>query len=187
MIIYVLLISIGLCIDTFALATTCGLVLKRLPFLHLVKNALAFAVPQTLFLVAGWFGGVLVEGFITSIDHWLVLGILVGIGCKMIYDGWKNAKVCREDPSKRKRVNAHNFGIVLGLGFAASFDAFAVGVSFGLLDFAILEPALILFAVSIIIALTGLYLGCKFARIPEEDLAIIGGIILIGLGVAISV
>ena len=71
------------------------------------------------------------------------------------------------------------------LSFATSIDALAVGISFGVLQTAVLIPALIIGIVCFGISFAGVMLGERLESFLGNKMEIIGGIILILIGIRI--
>lgn len=187
---YMVLIALSLNFDDFAICVTSGLILKQFFLKRSLGIAIIFAGPQTLLLFLGWLGGTTLATVLSSIANWVAFVILCLVGGKMLYEGLghKNQKECEEKGEKMARkLNPMHLGVMVILGFATSFDALAVGVSLGLFRETILWQAFILFGVTACIACGGLYLGTRFAKIPEEKLEILGGLILIGLALFILI
>lgn len=184
-ILYAFLISVSLCFDSFALCVTAGLILKQFLLKRALIIAFAFATPQALMFVLGWLGGTIVEEFISSFDHWVAFGILCIIGGRMVHEGLKGNST--REAEEESKLDPRRIGVVLALGFAASFDAVAVGISVGLLNETILLPAIVLFFTTLAVAFSGVYFGGRFASIPNHRIFIIGGIILIAIGIRILV
>ena len=74
---------------------------------------------------------------------------------------------------------------VIVLSFATSIDALAVGISFGVLQTAVLIPALIIGIVCFGISFAGVMLGERLETFLGNKMEIFGGIILILIGLRI--
>jgi len=71
---------------------------------------------------------------------------------------------------------------VIVLSLATSIDALAVGVSFGVLQTAVLIPAIIIGVVCFVISFAGVMLGERLEDILGNKMEISGGLILILIG-----
>jgi putative Mn2+ efflux pump MntP len=81
---------------------------------------------------------------------------------------------------------AQGLGKLLVSGLALSIDNLAVGFALGTYHVTLLTAAIVIGAVSVIMALTGLELGRLLgAKIGERGEAL-GGIVLLGVGIAIA-
>ena len=72
---------------------------------------------------------------------------------------------------------------LVSLSIGTSLDALGIGFGFGLLNYTIFQPAVIIGVVCALMTMIGLYLGTKlYTRLGNRAL-ILGGLILIGIGV----
>jgi putative Mn2+ efflux pump MntP len=126
----------------------------------------------------GWVAGVSVIGFISSYDHWVAFILLAIVGGKMMGEGIGGD----EDEA---RIEIIRFVPLIVLSVATSIDALAVGISFGVLQTAVLVPAFIIGIVCFIISFAGVMLGEQLEAILGNKTEIFGGIILIMIGIKI--
>lgn len=81
-IIELLLLSIGLGMDAFAVSVCKGVSMKKMDWKKAIIMGLYFGGFQALMPVIGYFLGSAFESLITNIDHWIafiLLGIIGGI------------------------------------------------------------------------------------------------------------
>ncbi|MFH1284007.1 MAG: manganese efflux pump MntP family protein [Candidatus Peregrinibacteria bacterium] len=178
--IYLILIAVGLSIDSFAVSISCGVRTKNLRFGNITKTALIFGIFQGIMPVIGWLTGNGLKSIITGIDHWIAFSLLLIIGLKMIYPMGKQCEEIKEDVSFK-------IPTLLILGLATSIDALAVGISFAFLKTPILQPALIIAGVTALFSIIGLIIGNKIGHFFEKHIQILGGIVLIGIGIKILI
>ena len=176
----ILLIAVSLSMDAFAVAVTYGLSLEKSRVRNALKIAAFFGGFQAVMPLIGWAAGLVLENFISSIDHWIAFALLVFIGCKMIYEAFKKA----ED---REKFNTLTISMLLLLSIATSIDAFAVGISFAFLKVAIITPVIIIGIITFLLSFAGVFIGSKLGHIFERKIEILGGLILIGIGVKILI
>ena len=74
---------------------------------------------------------------------------------------------------------------LLVLAVATSIDAFAVGLSFALLEMRILGASLVIGIVAFLMTAGGIFLGAHAGKRIGSKAGIVGGIILIGIGLNI--
>jgi manganese efflux pump family protein len=130
--------------------------------------------------VLGWLAGATVIGFIGQLDHWIAFGLLVYVGINMIRSGLKRSeKASCEDPSRGKNL------IILSV--ATSIDAFAVGLTLGLLKVPVVFPAIFIGLVTFSLSVAGLFLGKKLGEKFGKRMEIVGGIVLIAIGTRILI
>ena len=171
------LIGIGLSMDCFAVALAIG-TSERLP---LVQTALviaaSFGIFQAGMTVAGWIAGASLYAEISTYGSWIAFLLLAGIGIKMIHDGLR----AESGPALS---GLHAVPVIL-LSLATSIDAFAAGVSFGVLGSAVLVPALVIGLVCFVVSCAGVFCGMRLEKILGSRTEIAGGIILMVIGIQI--
>ena len=128
----------------------------------------------------GWLLGSQFEHLITSVDHWIVFGLLALIGGKMIYDALKGGEN-RECPVEDKL----DLKELVGLSFATSIDALAVGISFAFLKVKILPSVACIGITTCIISMAGVAIGQKFGAKYQSRATLAGGIVLVLIGLKI--
>ncbi len=74
---------------------------------------------------------------------------------------------------------------VIMLSIATSIDALPAGMSFGILQYPVLIPALIIGIVAFTCSFIGVMAGKRFERVFDNKSDIIGGVILILMGIRI--
>ena len=161
--------------DTFAVSIAAGVVMKYFHSGNALKMAFFFGAFQLVMPVVGWSSGVTLKNFISGFDHWVAFGLLLLIGCKMIYESFKIDKVEKEKPGV-------NTMVLLGLAFATSIDALAIGLSLSFLNVAIVMPAVIIGTVTFLFSFFGVFFGHKFGRLFAGKIEVAGGIVIIGIG-----
>lgn len=175
-----LLIALGLSVDSFAISVCTGMIQKRVLLLQAVKMAIVLGVIQGVApVIGGWFG-LGVKSLIQELDHWIALLLLSFIGGKMIYDGIRNKK-------NIPKGNLLRMAALVTMGLATSVDAVVVGISFGLVGVALWKAGLLIGLITFLAVFLGIFLGVRFSRLARLRLEIIAGICLIGLGVKIFV
>ena len=175
------LTAIALAMDSFTVAITGGLILKRISLRHFFTIAFFFGLFQALMPLLGWLGSLYIYRFIEHYDHWIAFAILVFLGVKMVREGIKGDDEHKFDPTRLLTV--------LTLSLAVSIDALAVGISFTCIGYNTIQQLLYpLFAIglaSFVLAFCGCFIGSLVGgklKFPMEPL---GGIVLIILGIKI--
>jgi len=175
----IILISIGLAMDCFAVSFSAGATQVKLTLKNALVLGLFFGFFQAIMPLIGWAGGAVVVEKISHIDHWITFGILGFLGGKMIIEAiWG-----KEDEQKQ---NIMKLGTLLILSIATSIDALAVGFSFALANVNIWITILCIGIASFLFSLFGVYAGKKLCHFIKSSYAeILGGIILISIGIKI--
>lgn len=176
----IILISIGLAMDASAVsmaAAAAGFAKERGQVFRL---ALFFGLFQGLMPVLGWLIGATFVELIQHWDHWIAFLLLGFVGGRMIYEGLdKNPEQMKSDPTRGWTL--------ITLSIATSIDALAVGLSFSLLDVAILVPALLIGIITAVMVVLATQLGKVAGKILGKRVEILGGIILLGIGLRIVI
>ncbi len=174
----IVLIAVGLAMDAFAVSIANGLTITNNRRRSALLTATFFGGFQMLMPAIGYAAGLSLESIISSVDHWVAFALLVFIGTKMLYDGAKKDKT-QNGPTKLK------LRALLVLAVATSIDALMVGLSFAFLQTAILEPILVIGAVTFGLSFVGFYFGCGLGKHFGHRIKIVGGIVLILIGLRI--
>ncbi len=175
----VLLLAAALSMDAFAVALASGIRLCAVSRVQTFRMAFAFGFFQFFMPVLGWFLGKQVRSWIEDWDHWLAFALLGFIGIKMIHEALSGDDETCADPTKGASL--------LILAVATSIDALAVGLSLAFLGHDVFVPALIIGLVCAAFTIAGLRIGCFAAdacRLGRRA-AILGGVVLIGIGTRI--
>lgn len=178
-VIELLLISVGLAMDAFAVSVGKGMTLKSVHPHHALTAGVWFGVFQGLMPLIGYFVGKSFAEYVVSIDHWIAFGLLTLIGLNMIRETvWGD----------EEKVDG-SFGIrtMLLMAIATSIDALAVGISMAFLNVNIWISAAVICLVTLVISAAGVYLGSAFGSKLGSKAGIIGGVILIAIGIKIVV
>jgi manganese efflux pump family protein len=174
----ILAIALGLSFDTFAVSLSYGVLQNRIFFRQAIRIATILAVFQGGLTIAGYFLGSIISGALKATDHWIALVLLVFLGIKMIVDGIK-----KTDNDGRKEYNSLIVLFTIALG--TSIDAFAVGISFALLNVMIWESGIIIGVVTFLASMTAIRIGKSAGGRLGNKVEIIGGLILISIGLKI--
>ncbi|MBQ9604700.1 MAG: manganese efflux pump [Firmicutes bacterium] len=181
----IFVIAVSLAMDALAVATTNGLVLKKVSFKHACIFGLYFGGFQFAMPLIGYFCGSIFSEYIAMIDHWIAFGLLSIIGGKMLWDSLQ----ADEDEAllydESKILAPKNMTM---LAVATSIDALAVGVSFALtkgcniwLSSAII--GIVAFALSFLGVIAGRKIGSKFQAYATR----VGGCVLMIIGLRILI
>lgn len=175
------LTALALAMDSFTVAITAGLVLKRVQMRHFLIIAFFFGAFQAIMPLMGWAGSIYFYRFIEDYDHWIAFAILVLLGIKMIREGIQGDEEHSFDPTK--------LGTVLVLAIGVSIDALAVGISFTCIGMDTLTviafPLVAIALASFVLALGGCFIGSLIGNKLKFPVEPLGGVVLIILGIKI--
>ena len=173
----ILLISIGLAMDAFAVSVCKGLAMKKMSWKKAIIIGLYFGAFQAIMPTIGFFLGTTFERFITNVDHWVAFILLVGIGINIVKEAFDKESENRNDNVDVKTM--------LVLSVATSIDALAIGITFACLKIHIVMPVITIGLITFIISVIGVKIGNRFGDKYEKKAEIMGGVILILLGIKI--
>ena len=177
-ILQILLISVGLAADAFAVSVIKGLSIKNISLKDTFKLAICFGLFQGIMPAIGYLLGSTFENVITSIDHYVAFVLLGFIGIKMIIEAFDDEKNDNKDLSIKS---------VLLLGIATSIDALVVGIAYvcayGSKNAIITFP--IIGIITFVLSFVGVYVGNKFGSKYKNIAEFTGGLILVLLGAEI--
>ncbi|MFN8210803.1 MAG: manganese efflux pump MntP family protein [Bacteroidales bacterium] len=173
-------VALGLSFDTFAVSLSYGVLRNKILFWQAARIALVLAIFQGGLTIAGYFLGSLISDLLKASDHWIALGLLSFLGIKMIIEG-----IRRDDNSEVKDYS--KLLILITVAVSTSIDAFAVGVSFAILDIMIWVSGIIIGAVTFIASMTAIRIGKSAGSHLGQRVEIIGGIILMSIGIKIFI
>ncbi len=174
-IIEVILISIGLAMDAFAVAICKGLSMRKINYPKAIIIGLYFGTFQAVMPVLGYFLGSTFGDLITCVDHWVAFALLTSIGVNMIKEGLSKDTKAVNDKTDVKTM--------IPLAVATSIDALAVGITFACLKVEIVLPAILIGIITFTISVLGVKIGNKFGNKYQNKAQIAGGIILILLAI----
>ena len=120
------LISLGLAMDSFAVAICKGLSMKKMNYKKAVIIAIYFGIFQAVMPLIGYFLGDTFDHEVTSIDHWIIFVLLSLIGVNMVKEAFSKEEVKSNDNT--------DFKTMIILAIATSIDALAIGITFAFLE-----------------------------------------------------
>jgi manganese efflux pump family protein len=174
----ILAIALGLSFDTFAVSLSYGVVRNGIIFRQASWVAVVLAFFQGGLTVAGYFLGSVISNVLKAMDHWVALILLAVLGIKMILEGLKTTR----------EADSRDFSstiVLLTLALGTSIDAFAIGISFALLDVKIWEAGILIGAVTFLASMTAIRIGKSAGERLGNKVEIIGGVILIAIGIKV--
>ena len=175
----ILLISVSVAMDAFAVSIGKGLTVTRVRPVDAIKTALWFGGFQALFPLLGFFAASTFSKYVTAVDHWIIFALLAFIGGNMIREAFGE-----EEESSRETAQ-FDWRHMLPLAVACSIDAFAVGVSFAFMQVNIWFSVIVIGVVTGAFSAAGLYIGRVFGARWQKPAQIAGGAVLVLLGLKV--
>ena len=173
-----IVLSLGLGMDAFAVSICKGLSMKKMNWKKALIIGLYFGGFQAIMPVLGYFLSKGFENFVTSIDHWIAFILLSIIGGKMVKDAFstENSENCNEGVE---------FKTMIVLAIATSIDALAVGITFAFLNVNLILAIALIGSITFFLSVLGTKVGNVFGDRYENKAELFGGVILIFLGIKI--
>lgn len=178
----IVMIGVGLAMDACAVAIASSAMLKTPTGRQVFRLAFHFGLFQAIMPILGWLAGRSVGDLLAAWDHWIAFGLLAFVGSKAI----ATALRARDEDTGRKTDPSRGWSLV-ALSLATSIDAFAVGVSFALLQVNVWYAATLIGVVTAALTVVSMFLGGLLGSRFGRRMEIFGGIILIAIGVRILV
>lgn len=175
----ILLISVSVAMDAFAVSIGKGLTVTRVRPVDAIKTALWFGGFQALFPLLGFFAANTFSKYVTAVDHWIIFALLAFIGGNMIREAFG------EEEENSRETAWFDWRHMLPLAVACSIDAFAVGVSFAFMKVNIWFSVIVIGAVTGAFSAAGLYIGRVFGARWQKPAQIAGGAMLVLIGLRV--
>ncbi|WP_041384478.1 manganese efflux pump MntP family protein [Sphaerochaeta pleomorpha] len=175
-----ILVSIGLAMDAFAVSLCKGLRMKTINYRQGAIISFTFGFFQALMPLLGWTLGLQFEKYITTFDHWIAFVLLFAIGGKMLWDAFHEDGSCPIGENERIKVKE-----LFLLAIATSIDALAVGITLAFLKVDILLSVSLIGIITFAISFFGVVLGHRFGTRFQGKAEMAGGIVLILIGIKI--
>ena len=175
----IILIGLGLGMDSFAVAICKGLAMKKMNWNKAIVIGIYFGVFQAIMPIIGYFLGVNFQNVIVEFDHWIAFVLLGSIGLNMLKDAYSKENDSFDDCVEVKTM------IVLAI--ATSIDALAVGITFAFLQVNIVVSVVVIGVIAFSLSVIGVVLGNLFGNKYEKRAEIFGGVILIFMGCKILI
>ena len=175
------ILALTLSVDDFSVGVSYGLFKTRLSFKSLMILVLGSATSTYGVMLVGKFIFTSMPSYITTCISVIILGT---IGCKMIYNGWKQKDEYSElaknnplSPDDSKQVGfLETYLVGLGLGV----DDFAQALGLTIAGFPIILTVCVLEVAEVIALLSGNFLALKgFSKKINGRLSMIPGIVLL--------
>jgi putative Mn2+ efflux pump MntP len=177
-----LLVALSLGLSNFAAAV--GIGIGGSDARTRLRVGVIFGVFETVMPLLGLVLGRSLASALGHAAHWIGAALLIAAG---LYTVWQYAGARRGRPGDPPAVPAgQRPGRLLLTGAALSIDNLAVGFALGTYHVNIAAAAVMIGAVSVGLSLIGLELGGRIGRRAGEWGELAGGLVLIGVGIAVA-
>ena len=172
-----LLISLALSLDAFAVALSCGMRLPANGYLKFLKIALAFGVFQALMpLLGSLLSKYLLARYLARYSYLLSFAVFAVLGGKTFYDFF-----AARSEAGRVPCACDNRRCLVSLAIATSIDAFLIGSVLGLKAVSLTVAVSWIGAVTFLNSLIGCFLGNKAVGFLSRYSRLLAGVILVAL------
>ncbi len=177
-IVEILLISISLAMDAFAVSLCKGLAMPKLNLKHALIISAFFGVFQAVMPLIGWLISNSFKSYIENFDHWIAFGLLLLLGVKMIIDAVKQ----QDEEGLEYKLDFKELTL---LSISTSIDALAVGITLAFLGSSLWGTVVCIGVVTFVLCFVGVIIGNKIGTNFRKTSTIIGGVVLILIGLKI--
>ena len=174
-----LLVSVSVGLSNFAGAI--GIGLSGIDARTRIRVGIAFGLFEAVMPIIGLLVGQAVAGYFGHLAKYVGGGILILTGAYTIWQG-------RQVESEEKRPARENLRThrLLVTAAALSIDNLAVGFALAIYHINIVLAAVTMGVVSVAMSLVGLELGHRLGAVVEARAEELGGVVLIGVGIALA-
>ncbi len=180
-IVSLILLSLGLSLDDFALAFALSLVnpaqTSKNRIFYASKMALAFSISTGVLPLIGWLIGVAIFEWVSSFSAWVILIVFCGVGAWIIKEAFE------DESSKWKGKNIASFWVLLVMGTLGSIDEGAMGIGYPFLDIPVVWIIISVILMNTLLVYLAVLASTWKTRLNKKIPPILSGIILIVLGI----
>ena len=178
-----LLLTIGLSMDAFAVSICKGLAMKKATAKACLTCGIWFGGFQALMPAIGFFLGTLFADAIQAVDHWVAFALLAIIGINMLKEAFEKEEECGCCQNQNADLSVKTMFI---MAVATSIDALAVGISLAMAGGVnIFAAALMIGLCTCTFSAAGVKIGNIVGSRFEKKAQQAGGFILILIGAQI--
>jgi putative Mn2+ efflux pump MntP len=177
----ILLIALSLGLSNFA--ASIGIGVTGIDARTRLRVGVIFGLFETGMPILGLLLGHSLARTLGHAAHWIGAALLITTG---IYAVIQTLRGRGDGEHPADAASGQHTGRLLVTGIALSIDNLAVGFALGTYHVSLLLAAVIIGAVSVSLSLIGLELGNRLGAKTGERGELIGGLVLIGVGIAIA-
>lgn len=174
-----LLVSVSVGLSNFAGAI--GIGLSGIDARTRIRVGIAFGLFEAVMPIIGLLVGQALAGYFGHLAKYVGGGILILTGAYTIWQG--RSMESEEKRPPRKDLRTHRLIVTAA---ALSIDNLAVGFALAIYHIQIVLAAVTMGVVSVAMSLVGLELGHRLGAVVEARAEELGGVVLIGVGIALA-
>ena len=178
-----LLVAVSLGLSNFAASV--GIGVTGIDARTRLRVGVIFGLFETCMPIVGLLLGHSLAATLGHAAHWIGAGLLIATGLYALAQAVRN-RGSQDTDDQAAPAGLLPTGRLLITGLALSIDNLAVGFALGTYHVNITVAAIVIGAVSVALSLLGLELGSRIGSRAGERGEIIGGVVLIGVGIAIA-
>jgi putative Mn2+ efflux pump MntP len=178
----VLLVALSLGLSNFAASV--GIGVTGVSARTRLRVGVIFGLFETGMPILGLLLGHSLTRTLGHAAHWTGAALLIATGVYTLIQTVRSRRA-RDNEDQGAAASQHT-GQLLITGLALSIDNLAVGFALGTYHVSLLLAAVVIGAVSVALSLVGLELGSRLGAQTGERGELIGGLVLIGVGIAIA-
>jgi manganese efflux pump family protein len=178
----VLLVALSLGLSNFAASV--GIGVTGVSARTRLRVGVIFGLFETGMPILGLLLGHSLAGTLGHAAHWIGAALLIVTGVYALIQTVRSRRA-RDNGDQDATASQHT-GQLLVTGLALSIDNLAVGFALGTYHVSLLLAAVVIGAISVALSLVGLELGSRLGAKTGERGELIGGLVLIGVGIAIA-
>lgn len=181
------LLAFSMCADCFAVCAASSVTLGARRPSDILPMALSFGIVQAGLFIGGYLSGNIFVGFIQRAAHWVGFILLLYVGGNMLLGAVRDL-VHMDGKKDGRHIELRGIRNVLLGAVATSMDALAVGVSLsfeGRPFVAVASDCAAIFVVTVLSVFLGVMGGAKAGEKYGSAAQVVGGIVLLGIGIAI--
>ena len=187
-----LLVAVSLGLSNFAASV--GLGSSGVDRRTRLRVGLVFGFFETAMPIIGLLAGRGAAGALGHATRWLGAALLIATGVYSLVQALRSARDAASSgtppseppPSEPQRLGPQRLGPLLVTGLALSLDNLAVGFALGAVHVSLPVAVIVIGAVSVSLSLLGLELGQRLSTRIGGRGEILGGLVLIGVGIAVA-
>lgn len=177
-----LLVAVSLGLSNFAASV--GIGVSGVDARARLRVGVIFGVFETAMPIIGLLAGRGLASTLGHAAHWIGAGLLVATGVYALIQAVRS-RGDRHHDSGPSPAGQQAWRLII-TGAALSIDNLAVGFALGTYHVSLLVAAIVIGAVSVAMSLIGLELGHRLGTRTGGRGELVGGLVLIGVGVAIA-
>jgi manganese efflux pump family protein len=186
-----LLVAVSLGLSNFAASV--GLGASGVDRRTRLRVGLVFGFFETAMPIIGLLAGRGAAGALGHATRWLGAGLLIATGSYSLAQALRSARDAagagtqsEPSPSEPPQSEPQPLGRLLVTGLALSVDNLAVGFALGAVHVSLPVAVIVIGAVSVTLSLLGLELGHRLSTRIGGRGEVLGGLVLIGVGIAVA-